>query len=294
MKILITGGTGFIGKHLVKRLTSDEHQVTVLTRSKRTSKNRFLSYREWDGKSMPPAIGLYDVVINLAGASIAEGKWTPQRKQLIMDSRQEATEACVNYINQSPNPPKVFISASGVGYYGATAQGEVNEQSPVGDDFPAKVCEEWEQAARKANCRNVQLRIAVVLGKEGGALEKMVPIYRMCLGGRFASGKQGFPWIHIDDIIKIIYLSIENESIKGPINASAPQIVDQATFSDTLGTVVGRPDLFIVPKFGLKLLFGEQALLFWGGQKVVPQKLLDVGFEFLYPELEEALEISII
>jgi len=290
MKILITGGTGFIGSHLARTLTANEHTVTVLTRHDRRSKNRYLSYREWDGINMPPAVGLYDVVVNLAGAGIADERWSESRKQEILDSRIYATQACVNYINSSPNPPELFISASAVGYYGGNPSGIQEEMSEPGNDFLAEVCVKWEEAAKLANCRYVLLRTGVVLGRGGGAFPLMKKAYNFFLGGKFGNGKQGFPWIHISDEIGAIRFCIDNPKISGPVNLVAPETVDQKTFSRNLGKALGRPDPFIVPKFMLDAVFGQRSVLFWGGQKVIPKKLQQAGFRFEYPQLLSALK----
>lgn len=289
MNILITGGSGFIGQHLVPALTAAGHQVAILTRRKKTSTNRYLTYLEWNGREMPLGIGLYDVVINLAGASIAGARWTEAYKQEIMESRVQATRACVQYINRSPRPPQLFLSASAVGYYGFDATGEVDETSAPGDDFAAEVAQAWEGEAAQARCRTVMMRIAVVLGRDGGALEKMIPIYKAYLGGRFASGQQGFPWIHIDDVVGIIQWLIDQESVAGPVNVSAPEQVSQATFSSALADALGTKDLFIIPKFALNMIFGESAVLFHGGQYVRPAVLAEQGYPFAFPQLKEAL-----
>ena len=290
MNILITGGTGFIGSHLVKHFVANQHQVTILSRSEKSSSNRYITYKKWDAKKMPIGMGIYDVVINLAGASIASDKWTDDRKKVIMDSRINPTRACVKFINSSPNPPKVFLSASGVGYYGIKQDGELNESAGPGDDFASEVCQTWEAEAMKANIRTITMRIAVVLGKGGGALDEMSPIYKMGLGGRFASGKQGFPWIHIDDIVKSVDHLIHTEEVSGPVNMVAPELVSQAKFSKALAAALNRPEIFIVPKFALNMMFGERSLLFWGGQYPIPEKLEKSGFSFDYPNVKESLE----
>lgn len=289
MKILITGGTGFIGSHLVPTLTADQHEVAILTRSNKQSNNRYLSYLQWNGKEMPMGIGLYDAVINLAGASIAGPRWTDERKKLIMDSRRDATRACVEYINSSPSRPKVFISASAVGYYGGDATSPVDESGAVGSDFPAVVVKDWEAEALKATCRTVLPRIGVVLGEGGGALDKLAPIYKFYLGGKMGSGKQGFPWVHIDDIVGVFRFALENETLEGPVNIVGPEMVDQAAFSNALADAMGTADFLPAPAFAMKLLLGEQAMLLLGGQKVIPRKLKEAKYDFAFPELSGAL-----
>lgn len=289
MHILITGGTGFIGRHLVNTFTAAGHTVTILTRGNRTSNQTGLIYQQWDGTEIPATDQPYDTIINLAGTSIAGPRWTDARKKSILDSRQKATQACVSYINSTPNPPKVFLSATAVGYYGSDSTAIHSESSPAGADFPAQVCGAWEQAAAGANCRTVLLRIGIVLGKDGGALQQMLPIYKTYLGGRFGSGKQGFPWIHIEDIVGIIQHSIQQPAVSGPINLVAPETVDQATFSSVLAKSLGRIDPFAVPEFVLKLAMGEQSVLFIGGQKASPAKIQESGYVFRHPQLAEAL-----
>jgi uncharacterized protein (TIGR01777 family) len=290
MNILITGGSGFIGQHLVKSFTDDGHQVTILSRKDRTSDNRLVTYREWNGKEMPMALGIHEVVINLAGASLADGRWSDAYKQVIIDSRVHATQACVDYIENSNRPPKVFISASAVGFYGGLREEKVDESSAPGDDFMADTCIKWEEASRTSRCRVVNPRIGVVLGKDGGALPQMITPYKFWLGGKFGSGNQGFPWIHIDDIVGAIRFAIDNESLSGPVNLVGPQLLDQAAFSEKLAHALGVMDLMWVPKFGLKLIFGEKGIILWGGQKVVPTKLQEAGYGFKFAEAEAALK----
>ena len=290
MNILITGGTGFIGSYLVPQLIQEGHLVTILSRSGNKSENPNLTYLEWNAEEMPLGIGLYDVVINMAGASIAGGRWTESYKKKIMSSRIAATRACVNYINSSPNPPKLFISASAVGYYGVKHEGEIDEKARAGKDFAAEVCKNWEEEAKKAECRTVIPRIGVVLGSGGGALEQMLPIYKSYLGATLANGEQGFPWIHIQDVVKSLLFIINHAELKGAINLVGPQIIDQARFSDTLAETLDKKAFFRIPKFALKILFGEQSLLFWGGQKVIPRVLQREGFRFDFPGVKEALK----
>ena len=290
MNILITGGTGFIGSFLVPKLIQEGHLVTILTRSEKNSNTPELTYKSWNAREMPMGIGLYDVIINLAGASIAGGRWTKSYKEKIVESRVDATLACVNYINSSPNPPKLFISASAVGYYGVKHEGEIDEKAKVGTDFAAEVCKRWEDEAQKADCRTVIPRIGVVLGEGGGALSQMLPVYKSYLGATLGNGEQGFPWIHIQDVVKALIFIIEHPDLEGPVNLAGPQIIDQEKFSDLLAKTINKKAFFRIPKFALKILFGEQALLFWGGQKVIPRILQREGFRFDFPGVKEALK----
>lgn len=290
MKILITGGTGFIGSHLVRSLTEDQHEVAILSRSKRQSSNPYITYLQWNGKEMPLGIGLYDAVINLAGSSIVDNKWDEAGKKSIIDSRRYATQACVDYINNNPSPPKVFLSASGVGHYGWDITEPVDESAPNGSDFPAQVVNIWEEEALKAKCRTVLLRIGLVLGKDGGAMDKLLPLYKFYLGGKIGSGKQGFPWIHIDDIVGAIRFMLDNESASGPVNLVGPEMVDQQGFSKALAKATGTFDILPVPAFAMRMILGSRANLLLGGQKVIPGKLKAYGYSFAFPELAGALK----
>lgn len=289
MNILITGGSGFIGTKLTESLTADGHQVSILTRSAKPSDNRLVSFLEWDGKKFPLATGIYDVIINLAGASVAGGRWTDSYKKIILSSRVNTTQACVDFINKSNRPPKVFISASATGYYGEMSKGEKTEADGPGDDFLADICVQWEAVSQPAKCRVVNPRIGVVLGVEAGAYPQMVTPYKLWMGGRFGNGKQGFSWIHIDDIVSAFRFAIDNEAVEGPVNMVSPSWVDQKTFSEKLAHSLGVMDLMVIPKFALKIIFGEKASILWGGQKVLPKKLNEVGYKFKYPDLEGAL-----
>lgn len=289
MNILITGGTGFLGTPLVEALAQDGHIISVLTRSKRTSKNRQVSYIEWNGKELPPAMGFYDVVINLAGSSIGESGWSESAKQEMVSSRLDATNACVKFINKSTRPPSLFISGSAVGYYGGFREGEMTETSAPADDFMADLCLRWEAAAQEAKCRTIILRTGVVLGNEGGVIPKLKPIYKFWLGGKLGNGKQGFPWIHLDDEIAAIRFLMDHESAEGAYNLCGPEIVNQETFSDTYAQALNVMDIWTVPKFALKMLLGERSILLWGGQTVSSKKLQSLGFEFKFPTVKEAL-----
>lgn len=290
MNILITGGTGFIGSHLVSSFVHDQHKVTILTRGDRSSNHPLISYRKWDGKSMPLAIGLYDVVINLAGASLADERWTDEFKKEIISSRVNATRACVEYINRSQRPPEVFISASAVGYYGGHSTVETDEKSSPGEDFMAEVCIKWEEAAKGANCRTVTPRIGVILGADGGALPTIAKPFKMGVGGKLGSGTQGFPWMHIVDLVNSYHFMIENEDLTGPVNLCSPNITLQTDFAKALAKELGRPSFFPTPKFLLEMLLGEKSVIVWGGQKVQPKVLEKTGFKYEFADLAEALD----
>ncbi len=291
MNILIAGGTGFIGTYLVKSLTNQGHTITLLSRSKRESGNRYVNYIQWDGKEFPLAIrvAVFDGIINLSGESIAKGKWTDSYKQKLRESRITSTKICVDYINACNISPHFFLNASAVGIYGGDSTQEADEMSPLGVDFMGRLCTEWEEASKPAQCRTIQLRIGIVLGKGGGIIQEITPIYNMHLGGVIASGKQGIAWIHIEDLVRAIHFIIEDKNISGPVNLVAPYWVSQATFSAGLEKTIGKWNPFFIPAFALKMILGEKAILLWGGQKVKPTKLLNAGFLFKYNELEAAL-----
>lgn len=288
MQFLITGGTGFIGSHFVKSLTDKGHAVTILSRSEKKG-TRLVSYRKWDGKTMPPALGFYDVVINLAGASIAGSGWSESYKKAILDSRVNATKACVDYIQKSLKKPKLFISGSAIGYYGIDRREWADESTPPADDFLGEVCVKWEEAGKGAGVRTVFPRTGVVLGKDGGALPQMITPYKFWLGGKFGDGKQAFPWIHIDDMVKAFWFFIEHSETEGPVNMVAPNAPTQAEFSEQLAHALGVMDLMWVPKFALKMVMGGRSALLWGGQRAKPAKLQEWGYEFAFGDLTKAL-----
>lgn len=290
MNILITGGSGFIGQHIAHAYAAEGHAVTLLSRSERKSDSRYISWRAWNGREMPPAIGLYDVIINLAGAGITDEAWTEARKKEILESRLLATRACVEYINRSTRKPSVFISASAIGYYGVENPAELDETAPAGSDFLAEVCRQWEAAAAGAKCRTVIARIGIVLGKEGGALPQLKSIYKKWLGGRLGSGQQGFSWIHIDDLVGAIRFAALNDSLQDPINLVSPQPLSQSKFSEALASAMHVMDLAFAPKWLLNRIFGKRGIMLWGGQFVRPQRLLDAGYSFRHPELKAALK----
>ncbi|MBI2083658.1 MAG: TIGR01777 family protein [Deltaproteobacteria bacterium] len=277
MKILLTGGTGFIGRPLLKKLLEKGHEVTLLTRQ------QIPNFACPDGT---------DAIINLAGETIAE-RWTKEKKEKIRRSRVDTTRAIITAIGKTSQKPRLLINASAVGYYGDTKEVPVDESSPRGYDFLAEVCREWEETAQEAekdNVRVVRLRCGVVLGKDGGALQKMLPPFKFFVGGPIGSGNQWFPWIHREDVIHAIFFALENEKLSGAVNVTSPEPIRQKEFAKILGKVLGRPSSLPVPSFVLKLLLGEMSEMLLTGQRVVPKKLTEAGFQFQYPDLESALK----
>lgn len=292
MHILLSGGTGFIGNKLIAALAGAGHSVTVLTRKPMTSNNRFINYQLWDGKEMPLAVrvAVFDGVINLAGASIADKAWTEAYKQSLLGSRLAPTQACVRYIQQCNLKPKFFLNASAIGYYGGNCEVETDENAAAGSDFMAQLCRQWEEAAAGAGVRTVIARIGVVLGKGGGMIAQIAPLYKYHIGGRLGNGKQGLSWIHLDDLLSAILFCMENEQLEGVVNMVAPKWLPQAEFSKAMDKAMHKWNPFFVPKFALNLILGERAIIVWGGQKVVPARLAQAQFTYRYPEIGLALK----
>jgi len=294
MKIVISGGTGFLGSALTKALVDKGYHVVVLTRdpAKASGFGNSVSYASW--ADVNEVVANSTAVINLAGESLGGRRWTESLKKKIITSRVEATSAIVKAINAAPaeQRPKVFVSASAVGYYGDSGDTILTEESPAGDDFLAGVCRLWESHAHAApkGVRVVTPRIGVVLHPDGGALEKMLLPFKLGIGGPLGTGYQHFPWIHLDDMIRIFIESIENENLDGPVNASAPNIVTMSQFASTLGNVLSRPTLFKVPGFALSLALGESAIVVTASQRMIPAKLISNGFTWEYDTIEKALK----
>ncbi len=295
MKITITGATGFIGSRLTKSLLDSGHAIHILGRRRAADLPESVGFSEWKSTNEePPAESLTgaDAVIHLAGEPVAQ-HWTPEAKKRIRASRVEGTRQLVNALSTQSRRPAVLVSGSAIGFYGSRGDEVLTEESDPGDDFLARVTSEWESAAELAEAlgiRVVRLRTGLVLGKEGGALAKMLPPFRFGLGGRLGSGKQWMSWIHIDDLIRLILFSIENPAIHGPVNGTGPQPVTNAQFTKELAAVLHRPAVLPAPRFALKLALGEMANAVLGSQRVVPTVAQSAGFEFQYPQLRAALE----
>jgi len=298
MRIVVIGGSGLIGKKLVHQLLKQQHEVILLSRSPDKSKSIFPSVRAvyWDAKSDTILREIFQgnsAIINLSGESIASKRWTHTQKQKILSSRIESTRAIVSAIRTAKENPTVLLQASAVGYYGDTKEDEVTESHPRGSGFLSDVCEQWEAEALKAQesgVRIILVRTGIVLDTQGGALQKLLVPFRVYMGGPLGSGRQWFPWIHVQDEVRAILFSLEHESISGPINLSAPNPERMSDFCNTLGQIIHRPSWLPVPEIILKAAFGEMAESFLLlGDRVIPEKLLKAGFHFTFSTLESAL-----
>lgn len=295
-KILITGASGLLGRALTKLLLNEGYEVAHLGRSKR-DKLKIKQYI-WDiakGFIEEGTLEDVDTIIHLAGAGIAEKRWTPKRKQEIIESRTKSAELMYRYLSNNSLSPDTFISASAIGYYGAVTSDKIfTEDDKPGKDFQASVCGIWEESADKFSelgIRTVKLRFGVVLSKEGGALKKMLLPTKFGLGSALGSGNQIFPWVHIDDVVNIILKSIRENNMKGAFNVVAPSFNDYNDFSRTLAKVLQKPYFMPnVPAFALKLVFGEMSDIILKGSRISPQKIIEQGYNFKHRNLEEALK----
>ncbi len=296
MKIVITGGSGLIGRALCKQLVGKGHEVTVLSRNPDRASGLAAGVQVigWDGRSSrgwEHLVDGADAVINLAGANLADGRWTAARKREIMASRLNAGRAVVEAVGKARRKPRVVIQASAVGYYGSRTEAEVTEASGAGDDFPARVCVEWEASTEPVEAMGVRraiLRTGVVLSNEGGALPRMALPFKLFAGGPVGTGKQHFPWIHIEDEVRAIVWLVEQGGA-GPYNLTGPHPLTSKEFSKSLGRAMGRPSVLPAPSFALKALFGEMSTILLDGQCAVPFRLLAEGFEFRSRDAETAL-----
>jgi uncharacterized protein (TIGR01777 family) len=294
MNITVTGATGFIGARLVRNLLQAGHSIQALGRKRSAglpAAARFSEWRSIEAEPPPESIATADAIVHLAGEPVAQ-RWSPDVKQRIRSSRVDGTRNLVSAVSKQSHRPQVFVCASAIGYYGSRGDEVLTETSAPGRDFLARVVTDWEQAARQAEAlgiRVVPLRFGVVLGKDGGAFAKMLPPFRLGLGGRLASGRQWMSWIHVDDVIGLIRFSLDNPAARGPTNATSPCPVTNAEFTRELAATLHRPAIFPVPRFALNLLFGEMAEVILGSQRVIPQAAQSAGFQFQYPELRPAL-----
>lgn len=304
MHVLMSGGSGLIGRALTRSLTADGHRVTILSRSPGNAIRLPEGARaiHWDGRTVgewAAALDETDVVVNLAGESIAGSglhniRWTPGRKKRIVESRTHTGHVLVDAIKAASRKPDVFVQASAVGYYGTeTGDADVTEDFGPGDDFLARVCVEWEKttvAVEKLGVRRVVLRTGVVLSTRGGALLPQMLPFKLFAGGPIGSGDQWYPWIHLADEVGAIRFLMANEEAKGAFNLSAPKVVTNADFGKALARALHRPYYLPVPAFALKLLFGEAGTMLLEGQKAVPTHLEDLGYAFQFSDVQPALD----
>ncbi|MDP4115323.1 MAG: TIGR01777 family oxidoreductase [Bacteroidota bacterium] len=297
-KIVITGATGLIGKRLIPLLKSRNDEVIVFTRSVEKAQSeapqadKYVNFDYSTPGEWQNTIDGSNIIIHLAGANIAAKRWSLEYKKVIYDSRINSTKALVDAMKKARNRPELFICASASGYYGDRGHESLKEDSSAGNDFLANLCIDWEKEAAKVedlSIRRISLRTGVVLSKDEGALKRMLTPYKFYVGGPIGTGKQYFPWIHIQDYLNIILFCIDNPTISGPVNAAAPETVSMYKFADILGLVIEKPSMFEVPKLFLKIALGEIADSLVASQRVIPKKLKDAGFEFKYPNADRAL-----
>jgi len=291
MKIFVTGGTGFVGKTLAPALVRTGHEVSILTRSGK-GETSGVSWIEGDptqkGK-WQEAVKEHGVIINLAGASLFT-RWTEDAKRMIRDSRILTTRHLLEAMDGGKG--KTFFSTSAIGYYGFHEDENLTEDSPPGGDFLALLARDWEAEAKEAEkkgCRVVITRFGIVLGEKGGALGQMIPLFNKYVGGPLGSGKQWFSWIHIEDLTRAFLFLLEHPEISGPVNFTAPNPVRNKELAQWLGRILGRPAFLPAPGFMLRLVLGEFGSILLEGQRVLPQKLVQAGFQFSYPGIDRAL-----
>ena len=297
MKILMTGGTGFVGSYLAARLLKDGHEVTILVRSSEEAKDlssgvSFVQGNPTQRGAWQEEIRNHDAVINLAGAPIFT-KWTDDQKRAIRESRVSTTQNIVEGIETNPERRFVLFSTSAVGYYGFHGDEELTENSPPGDDFLATVASEWEGEALKAQqkgARVVITRFGIVLGAGGGALGQMIPLFKKFVGGPIGSGRQWFSWVHTLDLTEAFLFLLKHPELSGPVNVCSPHPVRNRDLAKALGEALHRPSFIPAPGFMIKLVLGEFGSVILKGQRVLPRRLLESGFVFQHPEIREAVK----
>jgi len=299
MKILVTGGTGFVGRPLVRKLVENNHEVVLLSRNPEAAKSALalpLTVFKWDPEASTPPKEAYqgiEGIVHLAGESIAAGRWTEKQKTKILDSRTLSTRNLLKGAVEAGLKPKALVMASAIGIYGDRGNDSLSESSPQGIGFLADVCRAWEKESQYPgleSVRKVNLRIGIVLGKDGGALQKLLPLFKLGGGGPVGNGKQWMSWIHRSDLVEMILYSLTHDNVSGAVNAVAPNPSTNAEFSKALGKAVNRPAFMPAPAIALKLAMGEMSELVLASQKVEAKKILDSGFVFTYPKIQEALD----
>jgi uncharacterized protein len=291
MKVVLTGSSGLLGRALVSSLRDDGHEVVRLVRRPPAAPDE----ARWDpstGHVEPAALPGADAVINLAGPGLGDRPWTPARKRMLLDDRVSATRTITEAMAAAEPRPRVLLSMSGTGFYGTPGDQVLTEEAPQGDGYVAQIAASWEQAtapAADAGIRVVRMRTGVVLSANGGAFGRLLPIFRLGLGGRLGSGRQWWSWVALPDYVAAVRFLLDHEEIDGPVNVTAPVPITNADLTKAMGRVLHRPTFTIAPGFALKLPLRDFAEDLLGGQRSVPQRLLDAGFGFEHPSFEPAL-----
>ena len=297
-RIIITGATGLIGKKLTNALINRGDEVIVFSRDAARAKSIFpkaIDYVEWNYRKpeeWKSKLENSDAVIHLAGINLFAKRWNNDFKETVLESRKLSTNNLVEAIKSVAKKPEVFISASGIGYYGDCGEAVLDEISPKGNDFLADVCDVWESEAKKIGdyeIRNLQIRTGLVLSPEDGVLKQMLLQFKLFVGGPLGNGRQWWSWLHIDDIVGIYLYALDNSQLQGPLNAASPKPVRMKEFANSFGKVLKRPSLFPVPKFVLKIVIGETAEVVTASQRVNVKKLFESGYKFRFEKLEDAL-----
>jgi len=297
-KIIITGATGLIGQQLTIKLTDMDYKITIFTRNPDNAQKKLPNVHKvvkWEYDYVDEwlhELESVDAVIHLAGANLSTKRWNKEYKKLLYDSRIISTKKLIEAIKTVERKPKVFITASAIGYYGNRSDEILTEESEAGKDFLANLCNDWEKEAKNVEqfgVRSVQIRTGLVLSRNEGALKQMLPAFKYFIGGPLGNGKQWYSWLHIEDIVNIYVKALESEILSGPINAVSPNPVTMKKFAKILGDVLHRPSFFSVPKIILLLVIGQVAEVVTSSQRVVPEKLLNSSFKFKFEKLEDAL-----
>ncbi|MGA7917201.1 MAG: TIGR01777 family oxidoreductase [Candidatus Acidiferrales bacterium] len=294
MKVLISGGSGLVGSALTKSLRADRHSVSHFVRPGRAATPGDVLWDPSRATVDVPALEGYDAIVHLSGASISDGRWTEQRKAILRSSRVDSTRVLVDSLERLKQPPRVFVCASAIGFYGDRGDELLTESSGYGNDFLSILCRAWEgEAARAAarGIRTVMARFGIVLATQGGALPRMLTPFKLGAGGRLGSGKQWMSWIALEDAVQILRMAIDDEKLQGPVNVVAPQPVQNAEFTRVLAAALHRPAIFPAPAFALRVALGQMAdALLLASQRVQPEKLIANGYKFRHETLRSALQ----
>jgi uncharacterized protein len=306
MRLFLMGGTGLVGSRLLRHLLDRKDDVVLLTRRPEVARQKWgdaLKVVEGDpmqAGAWAGAVEDCDAVVNLVGEGIFNRRWRAAFRQLLHDSRVKSTENVVQALGKSPRTaagqPKILVNASAIGYYGPHRDEELTEDSPPGDDFLARLCVDWEKAARGVEAHGVRLaivRVGVVLDRAGGALRQMITPFKFFVGGPVGSGRQYVSWIHHEDLVGLILLALDNADAAGVLNGTAPEPVTNKRFAKALGRALGRPSFLPTPKFMLRLMLGKVASVVTTGQRVLPRRALGLGYQFQFPEIDGAMKAAV-